>query len=103
MKNNFTSATGSPGYNTAAGYKTPVLFEIPLYDYADEINRKRDKAWYNKMKRIEAKSKELRLAIEYYAEKKYLMLQKTRELLDLTAAMQNNLATRKSSLNKNPE
>lgn len=77
------------------GLKTPKLFETPLYDYADEVNRKRNKSWYTKIKRLEQESKELRLRLEYYIEKKRLMVAKTKQLMALSAEIHNKYLVKK--------
>ncbi len=77
--------------------KMPVLFEIPLYDYADEVNRKRNKSWYLKMKRLEKKSQDLREKLTYYTERKSLMIERTQALVAFTASVNNKYYNRKLS------
>lgn len=61
--------------------KPPALFSIPLSDYSDEMNKKRDKTLFIKMKELEKKTQQLKENMELLSKKHSFSLQLIQEMI----------------------
>lgn len=78
------------------GLREPKLFEIPLYDYADELNRKRNKKLYHKVKLLEKTSQDLREELKLYLERHNELLQRSMQLVTASLSVNYTILKRKT-------
>lgn len=67
-------------------------------DYADHIEKKRDKGWFLKMQRLEKKTQQLREQMELLLEKSSLRVSETYQLTTTTQEINNRCIQRKSEI-----
>lgn len=61
--------------------KPPALFSIPLSDYADEMEKERDKRLFVKMKELEKKIQQLKEKMELLSKEHSIRLQLIQQMI----------------------